>query len=142
MKYLITGLGNPGIDYALTRHNAGFIIADAFAKEYESSFIPDRYASIANFNIKRNKIIIIKPSTFMNLSGKAVRYWLNKENINLENLLVIVDDIALPLGKLRLKASGSDGGHNGLIDIADKIDTVKIKRNEFAHAHARAIQGL
>lgn len=128
MKYLITGLGNPGSEYANTRHNAGYMIADALAKEAECCFSPGRYADIASFSLKRHKIILIKPTTYMNLSGKAVRYWLQKETIDLKNLLVIVDDIALPLGKLRLKSSGSDGGHNGLIDISELLNSKDFPR--------------
>ena len=111
MKYLIVGLGNIGDEYADTRHNIGFIAADALALSLKSTFSIDRYASVAKGSVKGRTLVIIKPSTYMNLSGKAVRYWMQKEDILIENILVIVDDLALPLGALRLKNKGSDGGH-------------------------------
>jgi len=117
MKYLIVGLGNPGEKYANTRHNVGFKVLDAFAKEHEGSFKLDKHAEIATVKFKGRIIILIKPTTFMNLSGKAVNYWMQQEKISIENLLVITDDLALPFGKLRMKGKGSDGGHNGLKDI-------------------------
>lgn len=112
-KYLIVGLGNPGYEYDNTRHNAGFMILDAFAKASNIVFSDKRYGFVAETTLKGKKIFLLKPTTFMNLSGNAVRYWLNQENIDQKRLLVIVDDLALPLGTLRLKASGSNGGHNG-----------------------------
>ena len=120
-KYLIVGLGNPGDEYAGTRHNTGFMILDAFAKASNIVFEDKRYGFIGETSLKGRKIILLKPTTFMNLSGNAVRYWLNKENIALEHLLVVVDDLALPLGTLRLKANGSNGGHNGLGHIQQLI---------------------
>lgn len=120
-KYLIVGLGNPGAEYHDTRHNAGWIMLDAFANENEVHFEDRRYGFVTETSIKGRKLILLKPTTFMNLSGNAVRYWLEKENIPTEHLLVIVDDLALPIGKLRLKASGSNGGHNGLGHIQQLI---------------------
>ncbi len=120
-KYLIVGLGNPGDEYRLTRHNIGWMVADAFAAQAGITFEDKRYGFVATTSLKGRRIILLKPTTYMNLSGNAVRYWLNKENIDLSRLLVVVDDIALALGKLRLKSSGSDGGHNGLGHIAQLI---------------------
>lgn len=117
MKYLIVGLGNPGEKYENTRHNIGFKVLEAFAKEREASFEIGRHGHIAMAKFKGRTFILVKPTTFMNLSGKAVSYWLQTEKIPVENLLVITDDIALPFGKLRMKGKGSDGGHNGLKDI-------------------------
>ena len=117
MKYLIAGLGNIGDEYAHTRHNIGFDVLDALAKASNISFEDKRYAFKAELKYKSRILILIKPTTFMNLSGKAINYWLQKEQISIENLLVIVDDLALPFGTLRLKPKGSDGGHNGLFDI-------------------------
>ncbi|MFC2384824.1 MAG: aminoacyl-tRNA hydrolase [Hoylesella saccharolytica] len=113
-KYLIVGLGNPGNEYEATRHNTGFMILDAFAKASNIVFADKRYGFIGETSLKGRKIFLLKPTTYMNLSGNAVRYWLDKENIALEHLLVVVDDLALPLGTLRLKGNGSNGGHNGL----------------------------
>ena len=127
MKYLIAGLGNIGDAYADTRHNIGFQAADALALNFHAPFEPGRLASVARMSLKGRALVVIKPTTFMNLSGKAIRYWMQKEAISNENLLILVDDIALPLGTLRLKAKGSDGGHNGLISIIETIGT-----NEFA----------
>lgn len=127
MKYLIVGLGNIGDEYADTRHNIGFIAADALALNFKSTFEVARLASVARMTLKGRTLVVIKPTTYMNLSGKSVRYWMQKEDIPKENILVIVDDLALPLGALRLKAKGSDGGHNGLISIIETIET-----NEFA----------
>jgi PTH1 family peptidyl-tRNA hydrolase len=117
LKYLIAGLGNIGDEYAHTRHNIGFDILDALAKASNISFEDKRYAFKAELKYESRILILIKPTTFMNLSGKAINYWLQKEQIPIENLLVIVDDLALPFGTLRLKPKGSDGGHNGLFDI-------------------------
>jgi len=117
MKYLIVGLGNIGDEYKNTRHNIGFKILDAFAEASNIVFANNRYGSIAKCRLKGKTLVLLKPSTFMNLSGNAVRYWLQKENIALENLLVLVDDVALPFGTLRLKGNGSDAGHNGLKNI-------------------------
>ena len=120
-KFLICGLGNPGDEYQDTRHNTGFMVLDAFAKASNIHFEDKRYGYIAETTIKGRKLILLKPTTFMNLSGNAVRYWLNKENIVQSHLLVISDDIALPLGAFRLKANGSNGGHNGLGNIQQLI---------------------
>ena len=120
-KYLIVGLGNPGDEYADTRHNTGYMILDAFAKASNIVFSDKRYGYVAETSLKGRKEILLKPTTFMNLSGNAVRYWLNKENIDQQRMLVVVDDVALPLGTLRLKAGGSNGGHNGLGHIQQLI---------------------
>ncbi|MDD6552282.1 MAG: aminoacyl-tRNA hydrolase [Prevotellaceae bacterium] len=120
-KYLICGLGNPGDEYAGTRHNTGFMVLDAFAKASNICFEDRRYGFVAETSLKGRKVFLLKPTTFMNLSGNAVRYWLNKENIDQKRLLVISDDVALPLGHFRLKASGSNGGHNGLGHIQQLI---------------------
>ncbi len=120
-KYLIVGLGNPGDEYALTRHNTGYMVLDAFAKASNAVFSDCRYGYVAEASLRGRKIVLLKPTTYMNLSGNAVRYWLGKENIDQERLLVISDDVALPLGCFRLKASGSNGGHNGLGHIQQLI---------------------
>lgn len=130
-KFLIVGLGNPGPKYENTRHNIGFKILDTLAEKREVSFEADRYADKAEFSFKGRKFILIKPSTFMNLSGKAVRYWLDKEKIAIHNLLVITDDLNLSFGTLRLKAKGSDGGHNGLKSIQDLLQTTAYPRFRF-----------
>ena len=127
-KYLIVGLGNIGDEYAGTRHNAGFMVLDAFAKASNIHFEDKRYGFVAETSIKGRKVILLKPSTFMNLSGNAVRYWMNKENIDIERLLVVVDDLALPLGALRLKPSGSNAGHNGLGNIQSVLGTDRYAR--------------
>ena len=120
-KFLIVGLGNVGDEYAQTRHNTGFMVLDAFAKASNISFADRRYGFLAETALKGRKVFLLKPSTFMNLSGNAVRYWLNQENIDQSRLLVISDEVALPLGDFRLKASGSNGGHNGLGHIQQLI---------------------
>ena len=120
-KYLIVGLGNIGDEYENTRHNTGFMVLDAFAQASKIVFADTRYGFVAETTVKGRKVILLKPSTYMNLSGNAVRYWLNKENIEQSRLLVISDDVALPLGAFRLKASGSNGGHNGLGHIQQLI---------------------
>ena len=121
MKYLIAGLGNIGPDYAQTRHNIGFMVLDAFAKASNAVFEDRRYGFVAEMRLRNKSLLLLKPSTFMNLSGNAIRYWLQKEKIETENLLVVVDDLALPFGTLRLKSKGSDAGHNGLKHIQDLI---------------------
>ncbi len=121
MKYLIVGLGNPGYEYDGTRHNIGFRVVDALAKAAGASFEDKRYGFVAQMRVKNAQLVLLKPTTFMNLSGNAVRYWLEKENIPTENLLIVVDDLSLPTGTLRLKGKGSDGGHNGLKHIAQLI---------------------
>jgi len=128
LKYLIAGLGNIGDEYADTRHNIGFMVLDAMAKASNSSFTDRRYGNICSLKYKGREFILLKPSTFMNLSGNAVRYWLNKEKIETENLLVIVDDIALPLGSIRMRPKGSDGGHNGLAHISLVLGTDQYAR--------------
>ena len=120
-KYLIVGLGNVGSEYDMTRHNTGFMVLDAFAKASNIVFEDKRYGFVAETTIKGRKVFLLKPSTYMNLSGNAVRYWLNKENIDQQRLLVISDDVALPLGAFRLKANCSNGGHNGLGHIQQLI---------------------
>ena len=120
-KYLIVGLGNPGAEYHETRHNAGWMVLDAFAAEAGVTFDDKRYGYVAETSVKGRKLFLLKPTTYMNLSGNAVRYWLNKENIDESRLLVIVDDLALPVGKMRLKGNGSNGGHNGLGHIQQLI---------------------
>ena len=117
MNFLIAGLGNIGAEYANTRHNIGFMVLDAFAKESGTTFISGRYGSTAEVSYRGHKLILLKPSTYMNLSGKAVNYWMQELKIKPENLLVIVDDLALPFGSLRMRKQGSDGGHNGLKNI-------------------------
>ena len=120
-KYLIVGLGNPGDEYADTRHNTGYMVLDAFAKASNIVFSDKRYGFVAETSIKGRKVFLLKPTTYMNLSGNAVRYWLNKENIDQKRLLVVSDEVALPLGAFRLKANGSNGGHNGLGHIQQLI---------------------
>ena len=123
MKYLIAGLGNIGPEYHETRHNIGFMIVDALAKKTGADFADGRYGFTARLSLKGRQVVLLKPSTYMNLSGNAVRYWMQKENIPLENLLVVVDDLALPFGALRLKGNGIDAGHNGLKHIAATLGT-------------------
>ena len=123
MKYLIVGLGNMGAEYENTRHNIGFRVVEALAAAADRTFETARYGDVARISIKGRELILLKPSTFMNLSGNAVRYWLQKERIPQENLLVILDDLALQVGALRLKARGSDAGHNGLKHIAATLGT-------------------
>lgn len=130
-KFLIAGLGNIGAEYEQTRHNIGFDVIDYLAAKNALTFQSDRYASIARLKHKGKELILIKPTTYMNLSGKAVHYWLQKEKIPLANLLVITDDIALPPGKLRLRGQGSDGGHNGLKNIQELLQTPNYARLRF-----------
>jgi len=117
MKYLIVGLGNIGAEYELTRHNIGFLVLDRLAEKQKVTFTPARYGDQAMFKYKGRSIYLVKPSTYMNLSGKAVSYWLEKLKLKKENLLVVVDDIALPFSSLRMRAKGSDAGHNGMKSI-------------------------
>ncbi len=131
MKYLIVGLGNIGSEYDNTRHNIGFKILDTFAEVSNVFFTDNRYGSTVEMRVKNKNLILLKPSTFMNLSGNAVRYWMQKEKIPLENVLIIVDDLALPFGTLRLKSKGSDAGHNGLKNIQEVIGTAKYNRLRF-----------
>ncbi len=127
MKYLITGLGNPGKEYENTRHNIGFKILDALADASNISFSDKRYGYIAEYKYKARTFILLKPTTYMNLSGKAVNYWLKQEKIPFENLLVLTDDLALPFGTLRLREKGGDAGHNGLKNITETTG-----RNDFS----------
>jgi PTH1 family peptidyl-tRNA hydrolase len=137
LKYLIVGLGNVGDEYQHTRHNIGFEILDALAKASNICFTDKRYGFVSEYKFKGRNFVLLKPSTYVNLSGKAVNYWLQKENIPIENLLIILDDIALPLGTIRLRSKGSDGGHNGLKSIDEVLgrqDYVRLRfgiGNEF-----------
>jgi PTH1 family peptidyl-tRNA hydrolase len=123
VKYLITGLGNIGYEYENTRHNIGFNVVDLLCQQLDGQWRDDHHGELAEVKLKGRTLILLKPGTYMNLSGKAVRYWLQKEKITLENNLAICDDINLPFGKLRLRAKGSDGGHNGLKDIQTLLGT-------------------
>jgi PTH1 family peptidyl-tRNA hydrolase len=127
MKYLIACLGNVGEEYANTRHNIGFIVADALAQELKSEFKTERLAMVSKPKFKGRQLVIIKPTTYMNLSGKALRYWMDKENVPLENVLVVFDDLDLDLGVLRLRMKGSGGTHNGTNDIISTLG-----RNDFS----------
>jgi PTH1 family peptidyl-tRNA hydrolase len=131
MKFLIVGLGNPGVEYLETRHNIGFKVLDELAVDLGASFSLDKAAFRAEAKYKGRQLILIKPITYMNLSGKAVNYWLQTEKIPLSNLLVITDDIALPFGTIRMKGKGSDGGHNGLKDIQALLKTQEYPRLRF-----------
>ena len=131
MKFLIVGLGNIGAEYAHTRHNIGFDVVEALAAKHGASFRVDRLASVAEVKLKGKTLILIEPSTYMNLSGKAVKYWMDKEKIALEHVLVIVDELALPLSKLRLRPGGSDAGHNGLSSIHESLQTIAYPRLRF-----------
>lgn len=138
MKYLIVGLGNPGEEYGQTRHNIGYMALDRFVKTINEenpanscSFSIDRHAYVAQTKVKGRSLVLVKPTTFMNLSGKAVKYWLDKEKIPVENMLIIVDDLALDLGAIRLRMGGSDGGHNGLKDIIASLGHNKFNRLRF-----------
>lgn len=131
MKYLIAGLGNVGEEYINSRHNIGFFILNALAEASDSSFKPGRHVFISEYKFKGRIFVLIKPTTYVNLSGKAVNYWLQKEKIPVENLLVIVDDIALPFGMLRMRSKGGDGGHKGLKDINEVLETTDYARLRF-----------
>ncbi|HTM65828.1 MAG TPA: aminoacyl-tRNA hydrolase [Flavipsychrobacter sp.] len=131
MKFLIVGLGNIGLEYDATRHNIGFDVADAFVIKHDGSFRLDRHAFVAECKWKGKTFVVIKPTTYMNLSGKAVKYWMEKEKIGLENMLVIVDDLALPIETLRLRQGGSDAGHNGLKNIDLLLQTNQYPRLRF-----------
>lgn len=131
MKYLIVGLGNIGNEYCETRHNIGFRVLDAFAKASNLVFQTERYGAVARTKIKGRELVFLEPSTYMNLSGNAVRYWMQQEKIAVENLLIVVDDLALPFGTLRLKGKGSDAGHNGLKHIAETLGTQNYARLKF-----------
>ncbi len=131
MKYLIVGLGNIGPEYHNTRHNIGFTILDAFARASNVFFADNRYGSTCEVRLKNHTLVLLKPSTFMNLSGNALRYWMQKENIPIEQVLVLVDDLALSFGTLRLKPKGSDAGHNGLRNIKDILGHDQYSRLRF-----------
>ena len=131
MKYLIVGLGNIGEEYANTRHNIGFNVVDAFAKASTSVFKPDRYGDVCEAKFKGRTFVLVKPSTYMNLSGKAVSFWMQQTKVPLSNLLIVTDDIALPLAKIRIRAKGSDGGHNGLRNINEVLGTNAYPRLRF-----------
>lgn len=131
MKFLIIGLGNIGAEYAHTRHNIGFDVVNAFVQKHGGIFKNDRLAFIAEVKLKGRQCICICPTTYMNLSGRAVKYWMDKKNISIENILVVVDDIALPLSKLRLRPGGSDAGHNGLKSIQESLGTVNYPKLRF-----------
>ncbi len=130
MKYLIVGLGNPGSEYAHTRHNIGFDVLDAMVAS-NTLFSPVKHGEMATVKHKGRTLLLLKPNTFMNLSGKAVMYWMQQEKINLDHLLIVTDDLALPFGTIRLKPRGSDGGHNGLKDIQARLGTNKYHRFRF-----------
>lgn len=131
MKFLIVGLGNPGSEYADTRHNIGFAVLDQLAAAAEARFAPDRYGDRADLRHKGRAFVLIKPSTFMNLSGKAVRYWMEQEAVPADRLLVITDDLAIPFGAIRIRAKGGAGGHNGLTSIIETIGTEEFARMRF-----------
>ncbi len=131
MKYLIVGLGNIGEEYRYTRHNIGFDVVDSMAASSKTTFQTGRYGDIASLRLKGRHVTLLKPSTYMNLSGNAVRYWMQKEDVPLENVLVITDDVALPLGKIRLRMKGSDAGHNGLKHIIEILGTDNFSRLRF-----------
>jgi len=130
-KFLIAGLGNFDLEYAGTRHNIGFDIVDALVQKHGGSFAISRLAGVAEIKWKGKTIFCIKPTTYMNLSGKAVKYWMDKENIAIENLMVIVDDKALPLSRLRIRPGGSDGGHNGLKSVHEYLGTTEYPKLRF-----------
>lgn len=131
MKYLIVGLGNIGEEYANTRHNIGFKVLDALAKASNAVFRTDRLADVTEIKEKGRTLVLIKPSTYMNLSGKSVNYWMQKEKIDIENVFVIVDDLAIPFGKVRIRKKGSDGGHNGLKNINETLGHSNYSRLRF-----------
>jgi len=131
LKYLIAGLGNIGTEYENTRHNIGFMILDALARASNVSFSDKRYGYVAEMKYSGKTFILLKPNTFMNLSGRAVQYWMQKEKIELDKVLVLVDDLALPLGKVRLRLKGGDAGHNGLKSISEVLGTQEYTRLRF-----------
>ncbi|MFL1011065.1 aminoacyl-tRNA hydrolase [Flavisericum labens] len=135
-KYLIVGLGNIGEKYENTRHNIGFKVLDYFARHEDLTFETQKLGDVATYKLKGRTFIFMKPNTYMNLSGKAILYWMTKEKIPMGNLLVITDDLNLPFGSIRLKTKGSDGGHNGLKDIQDKLNTTKYNRFRFGISDA------
>jgi PTH1 family peptidyl-tRNA hydrolase len=130
-RFLIAGLGNIGLEYAGTRHNIGFDVVDAFVMKHKGSFKNDRLADVASLQLKGRDITVIKPTTYMNLSGRSVRYWMDNKKVPLNQVLVVVDEIALPQSKLRLRPSGSDAGHNGLRSIQEALGTVDYPKLRF-----------
>lgn len=134
-SYLVAGLGNIGAEYAGTRHNIGFMVLDAWAQASNALFSTGRYGDMAEISVKGRKFYLLKPSTYMNLSGNAVRYWLNELDIPIENLIVVCDDINLPFGTIRMRMSGSDGGHNGLFSIEDLLETRQYARIRVGVGH-------
>ena len=133
--YLVVGLGNIGAEYATTRHNIGFIILDAWAQASNISFTPDRYGDIALIKDKGRKFYLLKPSTYMNLSGNAVRYWIQKLDIDIQSTIIICDDVNLPFETIRMRKAGSDGGHNGLKNICDLLETSSYPRIRVGVGH-------
>jgi len=131
LKYLVTGLGNVGDEYHETRHNIGFMILDALAKASHISFSDKRYGYVADYRYKGRTFILLKPGTYVNLSGKAVNYWMQKESVPIENLLILADDLSLPYGTIRLRARGGDGGHNGLASIIENLGHQDFARLRF-----------
>lgn len=131
MKFLIVALGNIGTEYQYTRHNIGFLIADRMASKHNFQFKNDRYADVAEFRLKNKMVTLIKPTTYMNLSGKAYKYWIDKLEIPIEQSIAVVDDLALGFGTLRIKTNGSHGGHNGLTNIEQELKTAKYPRLRF-----------
>lgn len=130
-KFLITGLGNIGAEYDHTRHNIGFAVVDALAAEHNAIWKADRFGMTTEFRVKNKILLLLKPDTYMNLSGKAIKFWLQKENIPVEQSLTILDDLNIPFGKIRIKGKGSDGGHNGLKSIQDSLQSVEYPRLRF-----------
>lgn len=126
--YLVVGLGNIGAEYAKTRHNIGFMVLDAWAQASNTVFLTERYGDVVTIREKGREFLLLKPSTYMNLSGNAVRYWVNRLDVPLENVLIICDDLNLPFGTLRLRKNGSDGGHNGLKNIQEMLETLEFAR--------------
>lgn len=141
MKYLITGLGNIGLEYENTRHNVGFYVLDAFAKASNTVFMDKRYGFVSELKHKSRNLILLKPSTYVNRSGNAVRYYLKKEKLDISKLLVIVDDVALPFGTIRLRKKGGAGGHNGLQNIIDILGTDEFARLRFGIGNEFRIGG-
>jgi PTH1 family peptidyl-tRNA hydrolase len=131
MKYLIVGLGNPGVQYEQTRHNIGFLVVEKLVADLGGKFSSSKLADVAEVKLKGRILVVVKPTTFMNLSGKALNYWMQLEKIQRENILVITDDISLPFGKIRMKGKGSDGGHNGLKDIQEVLNSQEYARLRF-----------
>ena len=131
MKFLIVGLGNPGVEYSHTRHNIGFDVLDRIAQDAGTAFSIGRHADVAGLKMRGRHVVLIKPTTYMNLSGKAVNYWMQAEHISIENLLVVTDDIALPEGVIRIRLKGSDGGHNGLKSINEMLNSTLYARLRF-----------